>query len=62
MSVEIKKYDFQTCVNNFNNIIIPDDRKISLKRYTHNGELDNKKIRAISWKFFLNIISINENP
>lgn len=62
MSVEIKKYDFQTCVNNFNNIIIPDDRKISLKRYTHNGELDNKKIRSISWKFFLNIISINENP
>ena len=52
MSIEIKKYDFQTCVNNFNNIIIPDDRKISLKRYTHNGELDNKKIRSISWKFF----------
>ena len=57
---EVKKYNLEECIVYFKANLLQEDYLNNLKEMSFNGEIDKNKIRNISWKIFLNLLSPDE--
>ena len=57
---EVKKYNLEECIVYFKANLLQEDYLNNLREMSFNGEIDKNKIRNISWKIFLNLLSPDE--